>query len=350
VVDTVTVPPLHAVLIGFGNAGRIIHLPLLQAAGFEVTGVVATSPAAEARVRAAGVPLMTSMETIDGSSPDIVVVAVPDDAHEDMFHRALALKPPAVVVDKPVATSSAAAVRMTEAARSAGSVLVPFQNRRWDGDFLTMKGLIGDGSLGDLIRVTSCIARWAPAVGDSWRERSRPGLDGRLADLGSHLVDQLVNLLGPVESVYAEIRSARVASGPNDDCFLALRHRSGVTSHAHMSAVQSAPVPRFLAQGRLGSCQVDGMDPQQEQLVAGMRPGSVGWGADPSRPAAVLTGATPRSEPIVPGDWVEFYRLLRQHIQCAEPPPVLAEDAIQVLRILEVSRESALKGSTVHVD
>ncbi|TDO47133.1 putative dehydrogenase [Kribbella sp. VKM Ac-2527] len=345
-----TEPPLHAVLIGFGNAGRMMHLPLLVAAGFEVSGVVATSAAAEARVREAGLPLMESLETVDGSSPDIVVVAVPDEAHEDMLHSALALKPRAVVVDKPVATSSAAAVRMTEAARSAGSVLVPFQNRRWDGDFLTMKGLIGDGSLGDLIRVTSCIARWTAAVGNSWRERSRPGLDGRLADLGSHLVDQLVNLLGPVDSVYAEVRAARVARGPNDDCFLALRHRSGVTSHAHMSAVQSAPVPRFLAQGRLGSCQVDGMDPQQEQLVAGIRPGSIGWGTDPSRPAAALTGTRTRSEPIVPGDWVEFYRLLRQHIQCAEPPPVLAEDAIQILRILEASQQSADERSIVHVD
>lgn len=344
-----TDPPMHAVILGFGNAGRAIHLPLLQAAGFEVTGVVATSPAAEARIRAAGLPLVTTPERIAGDSPEVVVVAVPDEAHEEMFYSALALKPLAMVVDKPVATSSAAAARMMEAARSAGSVLVPFQNRRWDGDFITLKGLIKDGTLGDLIRVTSRIVRWAPAAGSSWRERSRPGLDGRLADLGSHLVDQLVNLLGPVDSVYAEIRSIQVVRGANDDCFLALQHRSGVISHAHMSAVQSAPAPRFLAQGRLGSCHVDGTDPQQDQLVAGVRPGSTGWGADPSRPAAALTGVTTRFEPIVPGDWVEFYRLLRQHVQSKEPPPVLADDAVQVLRILEASRYSAVERSIVRV-
>jgi predicted dehydrogenase len=108
-------------------------------------------------------------------------------------------------------------------------MLTALQNRRWDGDFLTLRKLLGAGELGRVHRFESRFERWRPQLGDGWRERTPPAEGGGLLlDLGSHLVDQAVQLFGPVRELYAEVDARHEGAVADDDVFLALEHESDV--------------------------------------------------------------------------------------------------------------------------
>ncbi|MGN6220873.1 MAG: Gfo/Idh/MocA family oxidoreductase [Microbacterium sp.] len=344
-----TVSRPRAVIAGFGFAGSKLHLPLLRDAGFTVVGALARSDAAAERAAALGIAATREPASLSELRPDVVIVAVPDDAHEAVVDEILPFSPRAIVVDKPVAPTVAAAVRMAESAASAGVALVPFHNRRWDGDYLTLKSVVDENRLGDLIRVTSRFTHWSPKSGAGWRSQSRCGIDGWLGDLGSHLVDQLVHLLGPVESVSAEIRSVRHPGGPNDDCFLQLQHISGVFGHAFMSAVAPPAGARFEAQGREGSFRIEGTDPQFDQIFQGVNPGEPGWGENSSRANGVIAGSLTAEVPTAAGDWTNFYRALAEHLDAGAPAPVDIQDAIHGLRVLDAARRAAATRSVVEV-
>jgi scyllo-inositol 2-dehydrogenase (NADP+) len=327
-----------AVIIGFGNSGRLIHLPLLAAAGFTDVAVLPTSERARESAVAAGVRTLEGT----GGSPrqrfDVAVVAVPDDAHEKALRLALKFSPLAVVVDKPVATSVAAARRMRAAAAAARALIVPFQNRRWDADVLMAADVVRSGRIGKIVRMESSWDYWAPAGGTTWRQRRREGVDGRLADLGSHLVDQLVHLLGPADCAFADVASVRDATGPNDDVFLVLRHHSGTVSHLTVSAVSHTVRPRFVLHGTNGTCRIDGRDHQFDRLIVAGQPPQRGRAPENNDLRGfIVTDAGQQELTRPPADWADFYRILKEHLRGVEAAPVEMADAIDVLSILEAA-------------
>src|SRR5205823_11611335 len=134
-----------------------------------------------------------------------------------------------VVVDKPLAPSSAEARRVADEARRRNVFLTVYQNRRWDGDFLTVKRLVAENALGKVIRFESRFERWRTTPREGWRELAAPEeAGGLLFDLGTHLIDQALCLFGPVSDVYAEIDVRRPGVVVDDDVFVALAHASGV--------------------------------------------------------------------------------------------------------------------------
>ena len=166
-----------------------------------------------------------------------------------------------VVVDKPFALTATDARATVELAERLGVPLSVYQNRRWDSDFRTVRALADNGTLGEIIRFESRFER---------RQAGPPAAGGgTLLDFGSHLVDQALQLLGPVRTVYAEMRHRDDLAGLDDDVFLALTHSGGVRSHLWGSWVQSAPGPRFRVTGTSATYVVDGVDIQEEHLVAG---------------------------------------------------------------------------------
>ena len=193
-----------------------------------------------------------------------------------------------------------------------------FHNRRWDGDFLTLRRLMSEGALGELVRLESRFDRWRPEVDQGkWREGGDPeDAGGLLFDLGPHLIDQALDLFGPARSVYAEVRRLRPGAAVDDDIFLALEHSSGACSHLAASMLAAQPGPRLRALGSRAAYVKWGLDVQEEALESGARPGEPGFGEDPPE-AWGLLGTEDGAQPLQtePGRYVEFYERMERAIR-----------------------------------
>ena len=268
--------PVKIGLVGYGFGGRYFHAPLLAAAPeCELLGVVTTSAERRDLVRAEhpGVDVFDSLAALAAAGAEAVSISTPAETHSALTDEAIELGL-SVVCDKPFSMDPAAARRSVALAASRGVTLSPYQNRRWDSDFLTVRALVDDGTLGEVRRLESRFERYAPQNGPG-----RSG-GGTLLDFGAHLVDQALTLLGPVESVYAESRPRD--NGLDDDVFVALRHENGALSHLWGSWSQYAAGPRFRVTGTAASLVVTTADTQEDVLITGARPSAaraVGRGA-----------------------------------------------------------------------
>jgi predicted dehydrogenase len=323
-------------VIGFGLAGGTFHAPLISATpGLSLAYAVTSRDAP-------GVEVLPNTDELweRADSVDLVVIASPNDVHAPLARRAIELGK-AVVVDKPLAPTAAEAEGLVSFAASAGAFLTVFQNRRWDSDFLTLRRLMGDGSLGQVHRFESRFERWRPEPRPgAWRETTPPSEGGGvLLDLGPHLVDQALQLFGPAEAVWGEV-DARRGGSADDDAFVALRHSSGVVSHLWASSVTAAPGPRLRVLGSAGAFVVADVDGQEDALRAGQRPGlNGGWGEEPSdRWGRLVRGDESEPVPSERGDWPAFYAGVEEALRTGGAPPVDPVDAVTVLEILEQAR------------
>jgi predicted dehydrogenase len=335
---------LRTGLLGYGIAGRVFHAPLIAATpGMELSAVVTTDPARRAQAQAAfpDVPLSHTAEELFALDLDLVVIATPNRTHVPLALSAIEAGLP-VVVDKPFAPTSADARRVLQAARYRDVPVTVFQNRRWDSDFRTIRSLVADGALGAVTRFESRFERWVPDVWDNWRELGAPEeAGGLLYDLGAHLVDQAMELFGPVATVYAELDRRRPGVEVDDDVFVALTHMNGVRSHLWASAAAPHHGPRFRVLGSAGAYVSDGLDRQEDALAAGKPFDDLSTSG-----RLVLPGAT---EEIVglPGAYSEFYRLLVAALRDGGPMPVEPESAVWALEVIEAAFTSARTGQVV---
>lgn len=348
--------PIRVGLIGYGLAGSVFHAPLIASvAGLRLAAVVTGNAerGAQARSEYPDVEVVPAAEGLweRAGELDLVVVASPNRTHVALARAALAAGLP-VVVDKPLAATAAEGDALVEEARRRGLLLSVFQNRRWDGDFLTLRRLVAAGALGEVFRFESRFSRWRPAPKPGWRERGDPAeAGGVLFDLGSHLVDQALVLFGPVESVYAETDRRRPGVEVDDDAFVALTHASGVRSHLWMSAVAAEHGARMRVFGSAAGYVKDGLDVQEDALKAGARPGPSGWGSEPrERWGRVGAGSEWTPVPTEHGAYPAFYAGIAAALRHGTPPPVDPADAVRGLRIIEAARRSAREGTVVRMD
>jgi predicted dehydrogenase len=217
----------------------------------------------------------------------------------------------------------------------------PYQNRRWDSDFLTVRAHVEDGTLGEVRRFESRFERYAPEDGPA------PAGGGTLLDFGSHLVDQALLLLGPVDQVHAELRIRE--TGLDDDAFVALRHSNGAVSHLWGSWLQHAPGPRFRVTGTKASLVITTGDTQEDVLVTGAMPATVDpWGVEASSGLDRLhTPSGPAPVSLERGAWDTFYPAFARAVRGECPPPVDAADAVATADVLEAARVSAATRATV---
>ncbi|GGS51135.1 oxidoreductase [Planobispora rosea] len=342
-------PELRVGLIGYGVAGAFFHAPLIAATpGLKLSAVVTGDPgrAAEVSSRYGARPVADAAELWE--SVDLVVVASPNRTHVPLATAALEAGLP-VVVDKPLAATAQEARGLAELARDRGLMLTVFQNRRWDGDFLTIERLVASGELGTVNRLESRFERWRPVPKGGWREMGGAAeVGGLLYDLGSHLVDQALRLLGPVTAVYAESDVRRAGVVSDDDTFIALTHAGGARSHLWMSAVTPQLGPRFRVLGTQAAYVKYGLDVQEDRLRAGLTPDSPGFGDDPRDRWGVLgTDEAGHRVPTEPGAYLEFYRAVVAALREGGAPPVAPEEVVEALTVLEAARRSAAEGTTV---
>ncbi|MGW0997644.1 Gfo/Idh/MocA family protein [Streptomyces sp. NPDC002520] len=349
--------PLRVGLIGYGLAGSVFHAPLIAATeGLTLDTVVTSNPERQEQARAE-FPDVRVAGDIDelfdrAGELDLIVVASPNKTHVPFATAALAAGLP-VVVDKPVAGTAAEARELAVLAEERGLLLSVFQNRRWDNDFLTLRGLLEKGELGDVWRFESRFERWRPQPKGGWRESGDPAeIGGLLYDLGSHVVDQAMVLFGPVTEVYAETDVRRPGAETDDDTFFALTHANGVRSHLYVSATTAQLGPRFRVLGSQAGYVKYGLDPQEAALREGLRPGPR-WGAEPEALwGRIGSGESPltgggRPVPTLPGDYPAYYAAVAAALTGAGPNPVTAVEAAAALDVLEAARRSARDKVTV---
>ncbi|MER8231964.1 Gfo/Idh/MocA family oxidoreductase [Streptomyces sp. NPDC094049] len=352
--------PLRVGLVGYGLAGSVFHAPLIAASGDLMLAAVTTRDperAAGARAAHPGVRVAASPEELWADGPeelDLIVVASPNRTHVAVATAALEAGLP-VVVDKPLAGTATEARALAALAEERGLLLSVFQNRRWDNDFRTLRGLLAEGALGEVQRFESRFERWRPRPKGGWRESGAPEeIGGLLYDLGSHVVDQALVLFGPVVTVYAESDVRRPGAEADDDTFLALTHASGVRSHLYVSATAAQLGPRFRVLGRDAGFVKYGLDPQEAALREGLRPvPGAAWGEEPEelwgRLGAGESPLTGGGVPVasLPGDYPAYYAAVAAALRGAGENPVTAHEAAAALDVLAAARRSAREGVTV---
>jgi scyllo-inositol 2-dehydrogenase (NADP+) len=328
--------------------------------GLSLASVVTSNEerAAQARSTYPHVQILPSADDLFAASEahDLVVVAAPNREHVPLglagVEAGLHL-----VVDKPLAASVADAQRLADAVEARGVVASVFHNRRWDGDFLTLRRLMSDRALGELVRFESRFERWRPEVEvNRWREHGGPeDAGGVLFDLGPHVIDQALELLGPARSVYGEVRTLRQGAEVDDDFFLALEHASGARSQLWATMLAAQPGPRFRALGTSAAYVKWGLDVQEEALRAGVSPNATGFGAEPPD-AWGLLGSEEDAAPVEtePGRYLEFYEQMERAIRAREAgpgdtPPVPLAAGIATLRVIEAARTSSAERVVVLV-
>ena len=339
--------PLRLALVGYGLAGSTFHAPVIAAVpGLRVTAVVTGNDErqAQARTELPDARVLSHPDDVWAAADefDTVVIATANSSHVSLARAAIGAGLP-VVVDKPLAVTSAEAAALVQLAQQHNVLLSTYQNRRWDADLLTLQRVLRNGELGRVHRFESRFERWRPVLKPGWRESADAAAGGGvLMDLGTHLVDQATHLFGPVSSVYAEVATRRPEAVVDDDGFVALTHASGVVSHLWASALAANRGPRLRVLGDRAAFVAPGLDPQEEALRAGRRPMDRGWGEVPeSSWPSVWAGDDERRLPSLPGAWPQFYVQWRDAVLGEGPVPVDPADAVATLRILEAARESA---------
>lgn len=340
-------------IIGFGLSGRVFHAPFIATnADFSLDLIATGDPgrAAEAAAQHPGAQIVPSAEELLARAGDLDLVILASPAHVHLEQGLAALEAgAAVVVDKPFVPSVTDAKQLIEKSEQVGKLLAVFQNRRWDGDFLTIRKLIADGALGDIHRFESTFERWGGATRDRWQDTTTVDQGAGITyDLGSHLIDQALQLFGPATVQQAELMTIREGGVSDDDSFISLLHTSGVRSHLTMSRVAAQSGPRFRVLGSTCAYKVYGLDGQEPMLKLAQWPGSDGYGITPEAEWGTL-GVDGSEEgltavPTDDGDYPAFYAGIAASILDGAPSPTDPKDALEVVRIIE--RAHALSSAT----
>jgi len=338
-------------VIGYGMSAKVFHLPLISDNDqFQLTAICTSQNKLVSEKYPAISTYPKVDEFIQHSGVDLVVITTPNVMHYAIAKSCLE-SGLHVVIEKPMTATSAEAEELVKLAKKHQLTLSVFHNRRWDGDFLTVKKLVNNDSLGEIRLFESHFDRLRPIVSDKWKEH--PGMaTGVWFDLGAHLVDQALCLFGLPTSVTASCLALRDNSKTTDYFHVQL-HYPELEVILHSSPYAAGPNSRFNIQGSKGCFIKYGLDIQEEQLKKGMLPSQQTFGKDKPEHYGILYSNSKESiiisEEITtePGDYQQFYLAIAKAINSGEPVPVSGEDAVNVIKILELAVQSSITGLTI---
>jgi len=332
---------LNVGLIGFGFSGRVFHAPVIRAVdGLRLTTIVQRHGTPDPRY--SDVEVVRSVEELLTGTIDLVVIATPNTSHHPIAQQCL-LAGRHVVIDKPFTTTLREAEELIRLGAARRRVLSAYQNRRYVGDFVTLRNLLSEGVLGRVTLFESHFDRFRPELRPgAWREQAQPG-SGIWFDLGPHLLDQALVLFGTPQAVSADIRVEREGAAA-DDAFDVTLHYPGMRALLRASMLALSPGPTFAAHGTKGSFVKYGLDPQEAALKSGRTPDESHWDSEPPEMYGRLT--TPegtRTVPTIPSSFTHYYENIRDAILGKTQPAVTPEQVLNVMRGLELAVASSRK-------
>jgi predicted dehydrogenase len=339
-------------LIGYGLAGRAFHAPVIRAApGMHLAAILQRS-GNEAAEKYPDVRIVGTMEELLAIREiHLVVIATPNDSHYSLAMQCLETGHD-VVVDKPFTTTLEEAKSLAAFAKQRGRLITVYQNRRYDGDFQAIRKLVGEGTLGRIVRFETNYDRYRPQLKPgAWRETTRGG-SGILFDIAPHLIDHALVLFGLPEAVTADVRIERENAVADDSFDIMFHYPRAMRAVLRSSILAAAQRPRFVLHGTQGSFVKQTVDPQENNLRHGYIPKDGPWGAEPEENWGVLTVPdgdkfTQRRIPSAPCDFRDYYANVRDALLGKAEPAVTPEWAVNVMRLLELARESSEKHCTI---
>lgn len=340
---------IKTALLSYGMSGEVFHGPLLQAhPGFEVVSIWQRNPEKPARH---SFPVVHSMSAIlNDPTVELVVVNTPNDSH--FAYAADALQADKhVVVEKPFTVTVREADELIALARQRRKLLTAFQNRRWDADFLTVRRVVEQGLLGKLVECEIHYDRFRNYIEpNTWKEEAEPGT-GILYNLGSHLIDQALVLFNMPRYVDARLGIQR-PGGRVDDFFdirMEYEDKLVILKSSYLVREQG---PRFILHGTEGSFIKSGIDPQEQDLKDKKVPGKPGWGAESKESWGRLNTTLDGKDfqgpyESIPGNYLSFYDNVFNAVRNGDPLAVKAEEARDVIRVIEACQQSSRDRSAV---
>jgi scyllo-inositol 2-dehydrogenase (NADP+) len=352
---------MKAIMVGYGLSGKVFHVPLLKAAGVEVAAVVTLDDERRAQVRSDCPQALVcdDLSAALSAAPDaaLVVVASTTASHTPLAIEALQAGRH-VVVDKPVALTADEFRQVIDVAHTSGRLVIPFQNRRWDADFLTLRGLLSQNALGEVVRYEARFDRYNPVVKERWREHNVAGA-GMIYDLGPHLIDQVLQLFGRPDWVFCTLLQQRAGAQIDDGFELVLGKNDSSYPYVTLGASMfsslgdaASGAPRFKVFGRQGTWLKSGFDPQEAPLRAGEIPTKIDWQTESEAARGRLLDGVSQAETRTQagvGQWPYFYAQVARAISGNGEPPVLASEAVVTCEVIDAALASHQRGMKVHI-
>ncbi|MCW1876465.1 oxidoreductase [Erwinia sp. INIA-01] len=335
-------------LVGYGFASKTFHAPLIAGTAEMELAAVSSSDATKVHADWPSVQVVADPQALfDDPTIQLIVIPTPNDTHFPLAKAALDAGKN-VVVDKPFTVTLSQARELDALAKAKGLLLSVFHNRRWDSDFLTVKSLLSDGTLGEVRYFESHFDRFRLEVKQRWREQKGPG-SGIWYDLGPHLIDQALQLFGSPVAINVDTTELRPGAQTTDYFHATLIYpQRRVVLHGSM--LVAAESPRYQIHGTQGSYVKYGLDPQEDALKAGARPPQEDWGYDMRDGVVTLVNGDVLAEKTlltIPGNYPAYYAAIRDALNGVGENPVKAEEAIQVMELIELGLQSAEKRQTL---
>ena len=342
---------ISTLLVGFGFSATTFHLPFLNyLPQFSVDVVISSKPDAVKALLPEAEVYNSLEEALKIHDVDLVVITTPNHLHGPQAKLALEHSCH-VLVEKPFTLDSEEAQALVELANAQKKQLCVYQNRRFDGDFLTIKQLINDDKLGDIKRLESRFDRFRPVPRDRWRENEGPG-SGIFWDLGPHLIDQALQLFGNPKAVSADIMALR-ENGQSDDTFDITLHYGDKVIKLGSSAFQAGATLRYDLQGTKGSFRKFYLDPQENQLRAGLSFDDASWAITSNKEHGVLTVASESGELVEEtietrkGEYLTFFNRLAHAIEDGKFSPADASTVVPVIKVIELAIQASGQKQTL---
>jgi scyllo-inositol 2-dehydrogenase (NADP+) len=328
--------PIKTALVGFGKAGEYLHAPFINTLPtFQLTTILERTPKKAAQAYPTATVVRSYDEILNDPSIELIVLATPNETHAIMAEQALK-HGKHVVVDKPFTVYAEEAKYLQRVSHDTTKDIFVYQNRRWDGDFLTIQKILYDKLLGDIISIESRFDRYRPEPRLSyWKESAVIG-NGLWYDIGPHLMDQAFQLFGLPDSYIASIKKQRTHAIGIDYFDVTFAYEE-MTYRIHAGMMEQEPTPRWTIKGTKGTYTKFGVDPQEAKLNAGELPIGAEWGKEDPSVYGTLVFNDGRTEvyPTLNGDYRVFYTGVYDSIRYNAAPLVSIHDAVELVGWLE---------------
>ncbi len=340
--------PIKTAMLGYGFSAKTFHVPFITSLPeFDLAAISSSQREAVNGAWPTVQHYLTAEELLEHSDAELVIITAPNEVHFSLAKKALENNKH-VVLEKPFVTNVADGEALIALAAGKKRILSVFQNRRWDGDFLTLKKIIEEQRLGEVKSFESHFDRFRPEVRQRWRELASDG-GGILFDLGPHLIDQALQLFSIPDAITAQCLLMRDGSS-NVDYFNVMLHYPDKLAILHSDPFSAGPNKRFSIKGTKGSFEKLGLDPQEARLIAGVLPNRASWADETVEQYGRFFSA--ESSEIVPterGGYQAYFKAMADAIRSNKPVPVSAEEALCGIKLIELAMESSRLGKTLAV-